>query len=112
MKTKVIVEVNGVEYTIVSYESEEYVREVAAEVSKRISAIQLKTMRSTKVDAAILTALDFCDENKKLQENNDNMRQQIVGYIDEISTLNKKMSALEKKLKLLVPEEELEEGEV
>lgn len=96
MKNKVIIEVSGREYTLVSVESEDYVRGVAAEVSRRIEETQYKSLRVSKQDAAILTCLDLCDENFKLQQNNDNMREQILGYIDEIAQLNKKLARFER----------------
>lgn len=53
-------------------------------------------LRISKADAAVLTCLDLCDKNKKLSENNDNMRKQIMMHVDEIALLNKKLAAYER----------------
>lgn len=109
MKNKVIIEVSGREYTLVSVESEDYVRSIAADVARRIEETQYKSLRVSKQDAAILTCLDLCDENFKLMQNNDNMREQILGYIDEIAELNKKIARFERQRMRIINSPAVEE---
>ena len=96
MKTKITVELCDKEYSLLSEEPEEYVQSLAAEINKMIDDIAYKNMRISKADAAVLTCLDLCDRIRKLAENNDNMRQQITMYIEDIAELTKKLTAYER----------------
>ena len=77
-------------------EQEDYVNALANEVTKMIDAAAYKNLRTSKFDAAMITCLELCDRNHKLSEDNDNMRREILGYIDDIGKLSKKLSALER----------------
>ena len=96
MKNKITVELCDKEYSLLWEESEEYVNSLAAEMNRMIEAMAYNNMRISKADAAVLTCLDLCDKNRKLIENNDNMRKQIMMHVDEIAMLNKRLSAYER----------------
>ena len=96
LKTRVAVEICGKEFILISDESEDYMQRTAAEINRRVDETMYRNLRTSRTDAAILTALDLCDENFKLAETNDNMRRQILQYIDEISELNKNLVRAEK----------------
>jgi len=96
MKNKVTVELCDKEYSLLSEEPEEYVKSLADEINKMIDEIAYKNMRISKADAAVLTCLNLCDKIRKLAENNDNMRQQITMYIEDIAELSKKLAMYER----------------
>ena len=96
MKNKIAVELCDKEYILLSEEGEDYVKSLAAEINRMIEEITFKNLRTSKADATVLTCLDLCDRNRKLTDNNDNMRKQITMYVDEIAMLNKKLSAYER----------------
>jgi len=96
MKNKITVELCDKEYTLLSEEPEEYVNSLAVEVNKMIDDIAYTSLRISKADAAILTCMNLCDRTRKLSDNNDNMRQQITMYIDDIAELTKKLAAYER----------------
>ena len=96
MKNKITVELCDKEYSLLWDESEEYVKSLAAEINKMIDTMAYNNLRISKADAAVLTCLDLCDKNRKLTDNNDNMRKQIMMHVDEIAMLNKKLSAYER----------------
>ena len=97
MKNKVVVELCDKEYTLITDESEEYVKEIASQINKVIyDAVYTKNFRSSKTDAALLACMDLCDRNRKLSDANDNMRAQISSYIDEIASLNKRLMVYER----------------
>ena len=89
MKNKITVELCDKEFFLLSDESEEYVKSLAKEINTMIQETAYKNLRISKADAAVLTCLDLCDQNRKLTENNDNMRKTISEYIDEIGELNR-----------------------
>ena len=96
MKNKITVELCDKEYSLLSDETEEYVQSLAEEINKMIDEIAYKNLRISKSDAAVLTCMNLCDKNRKLADNNDNMRQQITMYIEDIAELTKKLSAYER----------------
>ena len=96
MKNKITVELCDKEYSLLWDEPEEYVHSLAVELNKMIDTMAYNNMRISKADAAVLTCLDICDKNRKLTENNDNMRKQIMLHVDEIASLNKKILAYER----------------
>jgi len=96
MKNKIKVELCDKEYSLLSDEPEKYVESLADEINKLINEIAYKNLRVSKSDAAVLTCLNLCDRNRKLVENNDNMRQQITMYIEDIAELTKKLAAYER----------------
>jgi len=96
MKNKITVELCDKEYSLLWDESEDYVKSLAAEINKMIDNMAYNNLRISKADAAVLTCLDLCDKNRKLTDNNDNMRKQIMMHVDEIAMLNKKLSAYER----------------
>jgi len=96
MKNKITVELCDKEYALLSDESDEYVKSLATEINQMIEKTAYSNLRISKADATVLTCLDLCDRNRKLTENNDRMRKQITMYVDDISTLTKKLSAYER----------------
>ena len=96
MKNKITVELCDKEYALLSDETEEYVQSLAEEINKMIDDIAYKNLRVSKADAAVLTCLNLCDKNRKLMDNNDNMRQQITMYVEDIAELTKKLAAYER----------------
>lgn len=96
MKNRVLIELCDKEYALVTDESEDYVKSLAKEINKQIDDSIYRNIRSSKMEAAMLTCLDYCDKNRKLSEANDNMRRQISAYIDEIALLNKRIAKFER----------------
>ena len=96
MKNKITIELCDKEFALLSDEPEEYVKSLAKEINRMIQETAYKNLRISKADAAVLTCLDLCDQNRKLTENNDNMRKTISEYIDEIGDLNRKLAAYER----------------
>jgi len=96
MKNKIVVELCDKEYSLLWDESEAYAKSLAAEMNRMINNMAFNNMRLSKSDATILTCLDLCDKNRKLAENNDNMRRQIMMHVEEIALLNKRLMAYER----------------
>ena len=96
MKNKILVQICDKEYSIITEEPEEYVQSLASDINKMIEDTAYKNLRTSKFDATMITCLDLCDRIHKLTEDNDNMRREIVGYVDEIGRLSKKVAAFER----------------
>ena len=98
MKNKITVELCDKEYALLSDETEEYVQSLAEEINKMIDDIAYKNLRVSKSDAAVLTCLNLCDKNRRLTENNDNMRIQIMEHVDELTNKTREITDLKKQL--------------
>ena len=85
-KTRVRLNIMGVDYIVASEEdSENYIRSIAAEVESRMSAVLEENPRVSAMMAAVLCALDYCDEAKKANGSADNLRTQIKDYLEDSS---------------------------
>ncbi len=67
MKTTHKLTVSGVDLTLLSENSEDYVQKLAVELTRRINSIELSSSGVKKLDAAIVCALDLLDENYRLK---------------------------------------------
>lgn len=84
-KNRIKVSILGSDYIITSEEEENYVRQIAAETEKRIAGITRDNPRLSVTMAAVLAALDYCDEAVKATESADNLRSQIKDYLEDSS---------------------------
>lgn len=82
-KNRIRLSLFGTDYIITSDEEESYVRRIGDEVEKRITANMQQNTRISVLMSAVLTALDYCDEAKKANQNADNLRGQIKDYLEE-----------------------------
>ena len=104
------VNIGGKSFSIISSEKPEYLADVADRVDKSISSMLLSNPALTYEKAAILSALKFCDDAKKgeeerqiaddAQKNNDedNLRRQLVEYSKELSRLTQENKLLHKNI--------------
>lgn len=77
------VKIANMELSLTSSESQEYTEAIAREVDERIKNIVGDNLSVSIVNAAMLTAMDLCDELNKLRVSSDNMRTQLKSYMDE-----------------------------
>lgn len=82
-KTRTTVRIAGKEYTIASYDSEEYVNRVAAWVDRRMGELSAAT-KLPAAQLAVLTAVNAADDMMKSR--------------DEIRRLNAELDALREQL--------------
>lgn len=80
MKEKFNIEIAGLPLTIVSDEEKEHIEAVASVLDERVRDLTVRNKRCSKVDAALLCALDYCSEAKKLEEQIHNLEAQIALY--------------------------------
>lgn len=66
-KRRVSLNIAGNKISLVTDESPEYVEKLAALVSQRVNTLSLSGSGISKMDAALVYALDLLDENFKLR---------------------------------------------
>lgn len=80
-KNRVRVSVCGNDYVITGDESEEYVRELAREVERRMEELMNASSCVSVTMAAVLTAMNCCDDESKAIMSADNLRAQMKEYL-------------------------------
>lgn len=96
MKNKVTVTIGGQDYTMVAVEDEAYVRKCAAHVDEKLN--EIKTVRLSLTDTAVLAAMNVADEYFKEQENSENLRRQYMESLEEASRLKLELSEAKREI--------------
>ena len=84
MKQKVMVTIAGLEYTLISTDTEEQVRRVAGLVDSKINE-NLSVGNLSQLHATVLAAVNIADEYYKMFDTAENLRRQIKDYIEDAS---------------------------
>ncbi len=77
MKQSIKVQVAGVTFHVVTEDSEERTLEIASLVNSKINSLVLKTTDCTKMKAATLCAMDYCNEALQLREKVKELEEQL-----------------------------------
>ena len=96
MKNKIVVTIDGREYTMVAVEDEAYVRRCAAQVDSQLREIM--NGRLSQADAAVLCAMNLADQFFKEQEASENLRRQIKDGLEEANRLKMELSECKREI--------------
>lgn len=126
-KKRISVQIEGRNYALISTDDEEYVKEVASEISDHIHQVAQHGKRLDTRDCAVLTALDMCDDRNKanrrikevvdkadkiirqsneLNKSSKEYKDKLTEAINENTRLTKRVRALEDQLASLLRENE------
>ncbi len=94
MKQKFPIKVADIEFNILSEGSKEEVDAIVKEVDERIRAVCSKSVSISKIEAAILCALDYCSQCRNIEDSMDKNDDKV----DELAEENKKAAATIAKL--------------
>ena len=112
-KTRIRVDIMGRGFNLVSGEKGKYLEMVAKEVDKRMRQLKNENPRLEYDTAAVLTALNLCDDlmsqkekrNKKDEDEETNLiRSQLVEYSKELSKATNTIKRLEKEMESIKAE--------
>jgi cell division protein ZapA len=98
MLNRVVVNIDGFEYTVVSEDTEEHIRKSAALVDKNIQEVKASTNLST-VTSVVLAAMNIADKYYKAQDGTDGLRLQVRDYAEECARLRAEVARLKKEAK-------------
>jgi cell division protein ZapA len=93
-KTKVDVLIAGKTYTIIGYESDEYIQRVGLYVDRKMSDVMKGNDKLSTSIAAILTALNVGDDYFKAHENELNYKKELMAARIEIERARAENAAL------------------
>lgn len=98
----------GKEYTIQTEESGSYVKQLAESLDKKIEEFMQENESVSMTSASMLVALGLMDDCIKASSDKDNLRKQVIDYLEEatrsrteITELKKELSALREKNAML-----------
>ena len=110
-KTRVKLDICGVTCTLITEESEEYMKKLGAEVSKLMSGILYASPSTTVQLAAVTAALSYLDENKQSLKRIKELEESgSTAHNEEILSLKEQIELLKaenKKLKTEKPAEKI-----
>ncbi len=92
-KRRVSIFVAGQRFNILTDEEEKYVIDIAAKIDARISSLAI-SQNMTRERAAVLTALDYADDNEQDKRALNEIKEQIKDYLTQISKLSEENTAL------------------
>lgn len=82
-RNRIKLNICGVEFALTADDSESYIRAIAEEVETAVKDIVGRNDRISVTIAALLTALNYCDERHKAVDSADNLRSQIKDYLED-----------------------------
>lgn len=97
MENRITVSICGTEYTLTAEESPAYMQKVAAMVDSRMAEI-MAGGRVSRMDAAVLTAMNIADEMLKQQGSTENLRGQLKGYLDDANRAKNELSECKREI--------------
>lgn len=92
------VSIEGRSYIVITSDDEEYVRQVAAQVSESILNASRAAYQLDVRDCAILAAMDFCDDKNKAVKRNKDLVEKADQFISKNNDLNRKVAEYREKL--------------
>jgi cell division protein ZapA (FtsZ GTPase activity inhibitor) len=92
--SKQIIFVGGKRFTVITDESEAYMRKITDRVETRLKSISSSNPKLDRDSVAILACLDYCDEENKLREGLDRVKSQIKDYLEDSNRLHKEITDL------------------
>ena len=109
-KRKVNIRIQGKDYVIVSADAEEYIRQVAFLVEKKVEEVSKAAPQLSTAMNAVLVSLNLADDFMKSEKSRDNLRQQVADYLEEINRQNLEIE--EFKLEIEVLKDDVKELEI
>ncbi len=100
-KKNVVIYVAGQRFSITTGDTPEYVMGIGEKIDVMIKGIQKDNPKLNRDACAILTALNICDDETKLRQMMEVLREQVKDYLVANETLQTENAALKKELEAL-----------
>ena len=99
MANKIRLTVGGITYSVISEDSEEYLKELGRELDARLEYLAKKNPCLSTAMVAILAALEGFDNAKKAQPENERLKIEITRLASEAAVAKSEASAAKERLK-------------
>ena len=104
MANKIRLTVAQNDYYVLSDQSEEYIRGLAAKLDKEIKTLMERSSTVSVTSAAVLLALNYMEESMKQTEAADNLRSQIKSYLEDSAKARMENEKLQREVERLQEE--------
>ena len=98
MSNKIRVKVGGMEYCLNSDDDELYIKNLAAELDRRLDAIAKQSPFLSTTMTAVVAALEYSDQAKKQSRENDELRQDLRRALEDTACAKLEADILRRKL--------------
>lgn len=96
-KSKYVIKVGGVDYSLISDEPYEYVIKIADFVNERVEKLKKQSTKMSNQMAAVLACINITDEYFKVKKTEDELIRNVVEYTDKIEKLELELAELKEK---------------
>ena len=96
-KSKYVIKIGDVDYSLISDESYEYVMKIVDFVDERIDKLKKQSSKMSNQMAAVMACINITDEYFKLKKTEDELIRNVVEYTDKIEKLEMEIAALKEK---------------
>ncbi len=95
-RNKLVVKINGREYTLSSSESREYMLSVADLVDKKMKQVAGSDPTMSTAYTAILAAVNLADDYLRLKKTEQALSKNMLAYAEKIRELEEKIESLKR----------------
>lgn len=96
-KSKYVVNIGDVEYSLISDEPYEYVKKIADFVNEKVVKLKKQSSAMSNQMAAVMTCINIADEYFRLKKTEDELIKNVVEYTDKIEKLELELADLKEK---------------
>lgn len=107
MMNKIKIVLSGKEYTIQTDESVSYVKQLAEALDSKIEEYMNQNSSISVTSACMLVALGLMDDCIKAASDKDNLRKQVIDYLEEATKSRTEIMELKKEIDRLKEENEM-----
>ena len=97
-KRKITVDIAGLPLTLITDECDSFVDAVVSQVNERMASASHSIRSSSRMDAALLCAIDACGEKLRADKRIRNLEAQISLYEVDLRTAREELAEVQKKL--------------
>ena len=96
MKERYNIEISDIQLSVVSDEPEDFVNSIVEKINERVNDLIVRNKRCSKLDAALLCALDYCGECTKAEKRIRNLEAQISLYDANLKRMREELASSQK----------------
>lgn len=96
--------VSGLDFCILTEDSEDYIRSLASAAEEKINTYLKDNSGLSLIQAAVLTALEYADESKRKDHILETIKEQHKAYLDETEKLKAERDQYKEKAKKRIAE--------
>lgn len=98
MANKIRITIGGIQYSVISEDSQEYLSRLGRELELRMDHLAKKNPFLSTTMIAVLAALEGMDSAKKESQENERLRSEVNRLLEELAMARSEISSYQRKL--------------